>query len=86
MLRQHILSPVEKDILKDAIQISARYGNAPVVIIVGGVTGNKKLGRVMTASANTGGPDGKHGRLRHLLGLLQASIHIEGWKHTRKWK
>jgi hypothetical protein len=86
MLPQHIVSPVEKEILKDATQISARYGNAPVVVIVGGMTGNKRLGRVMTACANTGGPDGKQGRLRHLLGLLEASIQIEGWKHMRKWK
>jgi UDP-N-acetylglucosamine:LPS N-acetylglucosamine transferase len=74
----HHRSPVEREIMKDAKAISARYNGAPVVVIVGGATGNRRLDRTMTASANAGG------RLRDLLGLLQASIQIESWKHFHK--
>jgi hypothetical protein len=71
----HEKTRIEKKLKIVAERISAEYGNAPVVIIVGG--SGPAIPRTMTASSF------KKGRLRDLLGLLQASIQIESWKHLK---
>jgi hypothetical protein len=70
----HIRSEVEEELKVEADRISQRYGGAPVIVIVGGVTADPRLDRTMSASANTS-------RLRDMLGLLQTAIQIESWKH-----
>lgn len=75
----HEKTTIEKKLKIEAERISAEYGNAPVMIIVGG-SKSANIRRTMTATCI------KEGRLRDLLGLLQASIQIESWKHFRKWK
>jgi hypothetical protein len=79
MIRMHERHAIEKRLKREAEQISARHGNAPVVIIVGG-SGEANIPRTMTASSF------KHskGRLRELLGILQAAIQIETLKHFGK--
>jgi hypothetical protein len=83
-MKRHIRTRVEVQLEKEAKRISEQYGNAPVVIVVGGVTGSRSLTRTMTASAHIGS-NGGPGRLRDLLGLLQTSIQIESWKHMEDW-
>jgi hypothetical protein len=68
---------VEKELKLEAARISAKHGNAPVVIIVGGSEA-AKLPHTMTASYI------KDGRLRDFLGLLQASMQIISWRHLAK--
>jgi hypothetical protein len=72
----HEKHKIEKELKSEAEQLSARYGNAPVVIIVGGIN-RKDVPRTMTASSFKN----SEGRLRDLLGILQASIQIESLKH-----
>jgi hypothetical protein len=69
----HERHPIEKKLKIMAKQISAEHGDAPVVIIIGGTP--LKIPRTMTASSFT------KGRLRDLLGVLQASIQVESLKH-----
>lgn len=69
---------IEKELKTEAERLSVKYGGAPVVIIVGG-SDDASVPRVMTASSIKG-------RLRDLLGVLQASIQVEGWKHFQTWK
>jgi UDP-N-acetylglucosamine:LPS N-acetylglucosamine transferase len=70
----HERSVIEKALKREAVRLSARYGNAPVVIILGGSKG-EKISRTMTASLI------KNGRLRDLVGILQTAIQIETLKH-----
>jgi hypothetical protein len=72
----HEKHPIEKELKKEAKRLSARYGNAPVVVIVGG-SKTANIPRTMTASCIAE----QHGRLRDLLGLLQTAIQIESMKH-----
>lgn len=68
---------IERDLKKEADRISAQYGGAPVAIVVGGSEA-AKIPRTMTASCIQGG------RLRDLLGLLQASIQTISWRHFQR--
>ena len=69
---------IEKELKAEAIRISEQYNGAPVVIVMG-VSDSADIPRVMTASSI-------QGRLRDLLGVLQASIQVESWKHFQTWK
>jgi hypothetical protein len=72
----HEQHEIEKMLKTEARRISKKLHGAPVVIIVGGST-QADIPRTMTATYIQGGDV----RLRDLLGLLQASIQIESWKH-----
>jgi hypothetical protein len=65
---------IEKALKRESERLSARYGSAPVVIIVGASKG-ANISRTMTGSRI------KNGRLRDLLGILQTAIQIETLKH-----
>ena len=69
---------IEKRLKVEAERISQEFGGAPTIIIVGG-SDDASVPRVMTASS-------MKGRLRDLLGVLQASIQVESWKHFQTWK
>lgn len=71
----HEQHDVELRLKREAQRISAELGDAPVVVVVGGT--GPEVPRTMTASTFTP----SQGRLRDLLGLLEASIQIESLKH-----
>jgi hypothetical protein len=73
----HEQDPIELELKSEAKKLREKYG-APVVIIVAGAK-EAKIHRTMTASSFGKG----EWRLRDLLGILQASIQIESWKHLR---
>jgi hypothetical protein len=72
----HEKHKIEKELKVEAERLSSLYGDAPVVIIVGG-SKKAKIPRTMTASCIKD----SEGRLRDLLGLLQTSIQIESMRH-----
>jgi hypothetical protein len=72
---------IEKKLRAEASRISAEFGGAPVVVLVGG-SEEANIPRVMTGSCIKGADV----RLRDLLGILQTAIQIESWKHFRNWK
>ncbi len=76
----HELHRIEHDLKDEARRISERYKGAPVIVIVGG-TGDEELDLKRTMTASSYEP-GEEGRLRDLLGILQAAIQIESSKHT----
>jgi hypothetical protein len=78
LIRMHERHSIEKALKLEAERISVRYGNAPVVIVVGG-SGEANIPRTMTASSFTR----SNGRLRDLLGVLQSAIQIETLKHFK---
>jgi hypothetical protein len=75
----HETEPLELDLQAEAARISARLGAAPVVIVVGGDK-DADVPRTITVSASRSPL-----RLRDLLGILQAAIQTESWKHFRDW-
>ena len=72
---------IQQQIQGDAEEISRRYGDAPVVVIVGGLKAGN-VPRTFTAWSDLA--EGREGRMRDLLGLLQASIQIESLKHLTR--
>lgn len=72
---------IEKRLREEASRISADFGGAPVVVLIGG-SETDSVPRVMTGSCIKGSDV----RLRDLLGILQTAIQIESWKHFRSWK
>jgi hypothetical protein len=75
----HETNPLELELHAEAARISARLGDAPVVIVVGGDK-DANIPRTLTVSAAKSPL-----RLRDLLGILQAAIQTESWKHFRNW-
>jgi len=75
----HETDPLELELRAEAARISARLGDAPVVIVVGGDK-DADIPRTVTVSAAKAPL-----RLRDLLGILQAAIQTESWKHFRNW-
>jgi uridylate kinase len=71
----HEFDKTEIKLKQAAIDISRQLNGAPVVIVVGG---GGDVYRTMTASSFKAV---QRGRLRDLLGILQASIQIETLKH-----
>lgn len=72
---------IERRLKIESDRISEEFGGAPVVVIIGG-TEEAGVPRTMTASSLRG----KNIRLRDLLGILQASIQVESWKHLKNMK
>ena len=77
----HEQHDIEIKLKTEANRISEQMKGAPVVIVVGGDS-EASIPRTMTASSLKG----KDIRLRDLLGILQAAIQIESWKHFGNWK
>ena len=77
----HEQHDIEIQLKTEANRISEQMKGAPVVIVVGGDS-EASIPRTMTASSLKG----KDIRLRDLLGILQAAIQIESWKHFGNWK
>lgn len=75
----HETDPLELELRNEAQRISDRLNGAPVVIIVAGDK-DADITRTLTASASRATL-----RLRDLLGILQAAIQTESWKHFRNW-
>lgn len=71
---------IEAELRQDADGISERYGGAPVAIIVAG-SQKANVPRCVTVFSNLG--EGREGRMRDQLGILQAAIQIEAHKHLR---
>jgi hypothetical protein len=74
----HEQTEIEKKLKPIAIDLSKPLNGAPVVIIVGG---SSETQVPITMTATSFEPGG--GRMRDLLGILQASIQIESMKHLR---
>lgn len=72
---------IEKKLKGHAAEISRTLGGAPVVIVVGG---DARCGIDQTMTASHIENDGRTPRLRDLLGILQAAIQLESWKHFRR--
>ena len=72
----HETHPIEFELKEEARRLSAKYHGAPVVIVVAGQ--GMEVPRSMTASSFE---RGKSGRLRDLLGILNAACQIESLKH-----
>lgn len=72
----HERDEIEKQLKEEAERIREHLDGAPVVIIAGG-SRDAGIRRTMLASAFGEGES----RLRDLLGILQASIQIETFKH-----
>jgi hypothetical protein len=80
----HERHDIEKKLKPEAVRISKEIaGGAPIVIIVGGGGDDLKIPRTMIASSF--GAEQK-GRLRDILGILQAAIQYESWKHFNRKK
>ncbi len=75
----HETDPLELDLQQEAARISRQLHGAPVVIVVGGDK-DADVPRTITVSAAK-----TPLRLRDLLGVLQAAIQTESWKHFRNW-
>ena len=75
----HETDALEISLREEACRLSARLDGAPVVIVVGGDK-TADIPRTLTVSAAT-----TPLRLRDLLGILQAAIQTESWKHFRDW-
>lgn len=69
------------ELREDADGISERYDRAPVAIIVAG-SQEAAVPRCVTVFSNLG--EGREGRMRDQLGILQASIQIEALNHLRR--
>jgi len=67
---------IKEEIKEDAKNISERYNNAPVVIIVGG---SQKAGVPLSITARWI-PDSED-RLRDRIGIMQTAIQIESFEH-----
>ena len=61
-----------------AAELSAELGGPPVVVVVGG-SSKHGLEATMTGWSNL--TDGREGRFRDILGILQSAIQIESFLH-----
>lgn len=75
----HETDVIELELKSEAERLSARFSGAPVVIVLAGDK-SADIPRTITTSAAT-----TPLRLRDLLGILQAAIQTESWKHFRNW-
>ncbi len=75
----HETDPSELELKSEAERLSARFGGAPVVIVIAGDK-SADIPRTITTSASA-----TPLRLRDLLGILQAAIQTESWKHFKNW-
>ena len=71
-------SDLRKKLQQEAERISNENGGAPVVVIVAG-SKDAGVGACTTAWANLG--EGREGRMRDLLGILEAAKQIESHRH-----
>jgi len=69
-----------KTLNKKAKEISEKFNGAPVVVIIAG-SKNSGIPKTITGWANLG--EGREGRLRDLLGILEASKQIESLNHSK---
>lgn len=69
---------LRKKLQQEAERISNENGGAPVVVIVAG-SKDAGVGACTTAWANLG--EGREGRMRDLLGILEAAKQIEAHRH-----
>ena len=74
---------IRKQLEEHAKKISQEQGGPPVVVIIAG-SANAGVPACITAWANLG--QGREGRLRDLLGILQTAIQIESLKHLKLQK
>jgi len=77
-IRENVLI---RELNKKAKEISKEFNSAPVIIIV---AGSKNAGITKTTTGWANLVEGKEGRLRNLLGILEASKQIESLKHLKK--
>lgn len=72
------VAEIKAELKEEAKRISGRYGDAPVAIVI---AGSKDAGirACVTEFANLG--EGREGRMRDQLGILQAAIQIESINH-----
>ena len=75
----HETDPIELELKSEAERMSVRFSGAPVVIVLAGDK-SADIPRTITTSASS-----TPLRLRDLLGILQAAIQTESWKHFRNW-
>ncbi|MCP5179525.1 MAG: hypothetical protein H6993_17660 [Pseudomonadales bacterium] len=75
----HETDPLELKLRQEAERLSQGLGGAPVVIVVGGDKATD-VPRTITVTGSASPL-----RLRDLLGILQAAIQTESWKHFRDW-
>lgn len=75
----HETDPIELELKSEAARLSLRFSGAPVVIVLAGDK-SADIPRTITTSASS-----TPLRLRDLLGILQAAIQTESWKHFRNW-
>jgi len=81
-IRERIVA-IRRGLREDAEQISRRYGGAPVSIIVAG-SAHAQVPGCITVFANVG--EGREGRLRDQLGILQTAIQIVSLEHFQPRK
>jgi hypothetical protein len=72
------VAEIKQDLNQEAERISHKYDGAPVVVIVAG-SAEASVPACTTAFANLG--QGREGRLRDLLGILQTAMQIETFNH-----
>ena len=66
---------------KKAMEISEEFGSAPTIIIVAG-SRDAGIPACTTGRANLG--EGSDGRMRDLLGILEAAKQIESHRHLHE--
>jgi hypothetical protein len=76
-IRENVLI---RELNKKAKEISEEFNGAPVVVIIAG-SKNSGIPKTITGWANLG--EGREGRLRDLLGILEASKQIESLNHSK---
>ena len=72
---------IQTELNKKAHEISKEYDDAPTLIIVAG-TPDAKVTACTTGRANLG--EGREGRMRDLLGILEAAKQIEAHIHLHE--
>lgn len=72
---------MQADLNKKAEEISEEFNGAPTVVIVAG-SKDARIPICTTGRANLG--EGREGRMRDLLGILEAAKQIESYRHLRE--
>jgi hypothetical protein len=72
---------LERELDKEAQRISEKYKGAPVAIVLAGSQA-AEVPRCITGFSHLG--EGREGRFRDLIGILQTSIQIETLRHFGK--
>lgn len=72
------LQQVKADLHQKAREVSEHFGGAPVVVVVGG-SSEHGIEATMTGWSNL--VEGREGRFRDILGILESAIQIESFLH-----